>query len=343
MGAMLLYERLIGPNHPRDPSLASMREDFAAAVLVVVDNVARFYSDSPQEDWHLARHFPNIAPPWPKVFYEYQVPRFMNVRGKIQPNRAADSRIGVLLHASSIEEVLSERRAKRGDRPLSSHERDELTGLLGPYASSLVWGTADQEAYEQADVGWLCYGMVILEAPHREPRLLNTVYFAVSRQGEIVARPDGEAELLVNVPDDGNPEHLELRRSGASAYLHVPLLATCFLHCNNVHVADVVPPAKLARAQERRYGVPKVTFKVLDIQPMRRVLDEHGGMARGHTAQQALHIVRGHFKHFDDHPLFGKHRGMFWWPMSVRGNSDAGITAKSYEVSPADDVATRPS
>ena len=44
---MLLYERLIGPNHPRDPSLAPMREDFAAAVLVVVDNVAHFYFESP--------------------------------------------------------------------------------------------------------------------------------------------------------------------------------------------------------------------------------------------------------------------------------------------------------
>ena len=102
-----------------------------------------------------------------------------------------------------------------------------------------------------------------------------------------------------------------------------------------------MPPPKLARAQERKYGVPKVTFKTLDIQPMRRVLDDHGGMARGHTAQQAMHIVRGHFKHFDDHPLFGKHRGMFWWPMSLRGTSDAGITAKSYEVSPGDGIATQ--
>jgi hypothetical protein len=145
---------------------------------------------------------------------------------------------------------------------------------------------------------------------------------------------------VVNSPDDGDPAHLEIRRSGASAYLHVPLLATCFLHCNNVRVTDVVPPPKLARAQERKYGVPKVTFKTLDIQPMRRVLDDHGGVARGHTAQQAMHTVRGHFKHFDDHPLFGKHRGVFWWPMSLRGTSDAGITAKSYEVSPGEGMAS---
>ena len=52
--------------------------------------------------------------------------------------------------------MLSERRARRGDRPLSSGERDELIEMFGPYASSLVWGTADKEAYEGANVGWLC-------------------------------------------------------------------------------------------------------------------------------------------------------------------------------------------
>jgi hypothetical protein len=225
---MLLYERLIGPNHPRDPALAPMREDFAAAVLVVVDNVAHFYFESPQEEWHLARHFPNIAPPWPKAFYEYRLPRFINLGKELQLNRAADSRVGLLLHSNSIEEVLSERRARRGDRPLSAQEREELSELFGSEASSLVWGTADPEAYERANVGWLCYAMVIFEAPHREPKLLNTVYFAVSRQGEIVLRSDGRPELVVNIPDDGDPAHLELRRSGASSYLHVPLLATCF-------------------------------------------------------------------------------------------------------------------
>jgi hypothetical protein len=74
---------------------------------------------------------------------------------------------------------------------LSPQERDGLVGLFGPSASSLVWGTPDQETYERANVGWLCYGMVIFEAPHHEPRSLNTVYSAVSQQGEIVVRPDG--------------------------------------------------------------------------------------------------------------------------------------------------------
>jgi hypothetical protein len=86
----------------------------------------------------------------------------------------------------------------------------------------------------------------------------------------------------------------EVLRKGATSYLEVPLLAISFLHCKNVGVSDVVPPPKLARAQERRYGIPKVTCKILDIRPMRRVLEEEGGMGRGPSSQQALHIVRGH-------------------------------------------------
>ena len=62
---MLLYERLIGPMPLRDPALADMRDMVRAAELVVIDNVARFYFESPQEDWHLARHFPTLRHPGP--------------------------------------------------------------------------------------------------------------------------------------------------------------------------------------------------------------------------------------------------------------------------------------
>jgi hypothetical protein len=54
--------------------------------------------------------------------------------------------------------------------------------------------------------------MIGMETPHREPRLLNAVYFAVNRHGESVVRADGEAELVVTIKDDGDPSQLELRR-----------------------------------------------------------------------------------------------------------------------------------
>jgi len=121
---MLLYERLIGPPERLDPELLRLRDQIHDAVLVVVDNVARFYfADSPQEDWRLDQHFPNIAPPWPHAFYEYKVPTQLNVRGKVEANPFAETRIGLLMHAQSVEDVLTERRERRGDRPLSNQER----------------------------------------------------------------------------------------------------------------------------------------------------------------------------------------------------------------------------
>jgi len=200
---------------------------------------------------------------------------------------------------------------------------------FGAQADYLVWGTADEEAYRDADIGWICQGRLYLQGPYHPLQSLHTYFFAVTRRGEFAMRPDGQAEFVMIVP-----QHYDQKEQvGASAYLQVPLLAISFLHCKNVAVSDVVPPPKLARAQEKKYGVPKVTYKVLDIKPMRRVLDDEGGMARGRSTQQALHIVRGHFKTFDEHPLFGKHRGMFWWPMTARGAAEGGITAKSYRVS----------
>jgi hypothetical protein len=90
--------------------------------------------------------------------------------------------------------------------------------------------------------------MISMETPHREPRLLNAVCFAVNRNGEIVVRADGEAELVVTIKDDGDPSHLELRRGASSVYLHVPLFATCFLHCNSVRVAVVVRRSRSKRS-----------------------------------------------------------------------------------------------
>lgn len=49
---------------------------------------------------------------------------------------------------------------------------------------------------------------------------------------------------------------------------------------------------------------------------------------------RAMHICRGHFKHFDEKPLFGKHRGMFFWGDQVRNTESNRAVAKRYDVHP---------
>jgi len=38
-----------------------------------------------------------------------------------------------------------------------------------------------------------------------------------------------------------------------------------------------------------------------------------------------LHAVRGHFKTFDAHALFGKVKGRYWWEQHVRGDAARGV------------------
>lgn len=110
------------------------------------------------------------------------------------------------------------------------------------------------------------------------------------------------------------------------------LFATSLMACRNVAVKDVAPPEKLARAQLKKRGVPKVTYKVLDIAPMQKTLRSEGDMERN-GLQKALHICRGHFAHYGpDHPLFGKYTGTFWKPMHIRGSASAGVVHKDYRV-----------
>jgi hypothetical protein len=104
------------------------------------------------------------------------------------------------------------------------------------------------------------------------------------------------------------------------------------MHCKNVDVRPVLPPERVSRKHERRHGHPLTRYYVLDVQPMRRVLDREGdAQARG--LREALHICRGHFKTYtEDAPLFGKRVGTYWWESRVRGTADEGVIQKDYRV-----------
>jgi hypothetical protein len=110
------------------------------------------------------------------------------------------------------------------------------------------------------------------------------------------------------------------------------LFAISLLHCKNVRVRNVTPPPKLAKKAQKKHGRPLVTYRVLEIDAMRRILDSEGE-AQTKGLRHALHICRGHFKTFtEDAPLFGKHAGTYWWPAQVRGSSAEGIVEKDYRI-----------
>ena len=114
--------------------------------------------------------------------------------------------------------------------------------------------------------------------------------------------------------------------------MYVFAIATSVMHCKNVTARRVHPPEKLANAAAKR-GRPIYSYSVLDVKPVRRVLDDEGGMSQGASLAKALHVCRGHFKDYRDGAgLFGKVKGLYWWEQSLRGNVAAGVHVKDYRV-----------
>ena len=76
-----------------------------------------------------------------------------------------------------------------------------------------------------------------------------------------------------------------------------------------------------------------MTFKTLEIEPMKRAL-KHEGQSETAGLKKALHICRGHFKDYSKHGLFGKYKGLYWWDSHVRGSTEEGVVVKDYAVKP---------
>jgi hypothetical protein len=116
---------------------------------------------------------------------------------------------------------------------------------------------------------------------------------------------------------EGDSRWEELKESTFS--LALPFwFAFAFMHCKNVTL-ESPPVSRQVRRQAERKGTPLLDYRVLNIEPMKRVLKTEGRLDDA-GPKVALHICRGHFKDFRDGPgLFGKHKGVYWWEGSVRG------------------------
>lgn len=110
------------------------------------------------------------------------------------------------------------------------------------------------------------------------------------------------------------------------------LLALGLLNCRNVQRKEHIPRPKLSRRCEAAYGRPAATCYTLVIDPLEPLARSAPGLAAGGTLAQPLHAVRGHFKDYREHGLFGRNRGLFWFGPQLRGSADNGVVEKDYAV-----------
>lgn len=119
--------------------------------------------------------------------------------------------------------------------------------------------------------------------------------------------------------------------SGAWAWIAI----LCAVGGKNVETETHDPSPKLQRSRLKKGKWPLVRYKTLKIAlPGKRGLVPRNP---GNGALPAVHVQRGHFKHFDAKPLFGQHKGTFWWQPHTRGRPDCGVVLKDYAAT-AEDV-----
>jgi hypothetical protein len=269
---------------------------FGGVVPIVFEasNIFRLYFHRSSDE---TIEFPNLAPPYPLYFMEAQAPPRMFVEGR-WINWEGSGEWGVLFRA---------RDARKSIPP------DD--GVC-------------QYITEPHRVRWLMdAGLYFLREGN--PALYSITQYALDEHGirlEIGPGQYYKTTLGFQAPQEMGYPLIE----SALMFLSPFEWATCFLHCKNIEAADVTPNRKQSDSFQKTSGRPLVQYKTLSIAPgWRKIV---GGRGETCGIHPALHICRGHFKKFDDKPLFGKYTGLFWWESQVRGNKKHGIVLKDYKI-----------
>jgi hypothetical protein len=292
----------------------------ANPIVVVIDNVAKYYWEGTPETWDIS-DFPSLAPPWPVTFLEYRAPsKIVLPEGTIPFHKENHGEhFGILL--DSVESG-----ADITFRP-------KLSGTL----ASILPGHQPDRVPPVNDEGlkWIQEATVFAEL-HGDILLKGTFSWGLNDNGVFHEK---WKEVLGGLPflAPFNPnmtieEKMPLAHD-CWVFLAPALLAVSFMHCRNTVVRDVAPEPRLEKANRRRGKPPFVRYKVLEIEPVKKILAAQGN-AQVTGLKQALHICRGHFKDYREHGLFGKRKGLYWWDMHVRGTVKQGVVLKDYKMPP---------
>lgn len=290
------------------------RRTLGMCTVLDINNVARYYYEgSSQEVWNIRKDFPNIAPPLPAMFFEYQMPTLIN-----------SEKFGI-------------------NRPSERYEAVRGFGV-GMWAQDMDPSiTYNFDGMVVSGMRWLVETMHFMDVgKHIDVRPLLHIGYPVTEDGMWYSADDGTTIVhsfhgFQSTRDwaeaNGLPYQDVLRGLGEEcmAQMNPILLALSFMHCKNVIQRAVKPEDWIVRnAQKKKRPIP-VTYHVLDIEPMKTVLRTEGQSEKT-GLKKALHICRGHFAAYDEKPLFGKVRGTFWKPSHVRGSLSEGAVVKDYRV-----------
>jgi hypothetical protein len=250
-----------------------------------------------------AASFPNVAPSFRHFWFETKAPTH--------------------LFDSKGTTVWKEEISHWGFDVVAAEDNSDSSGVFHHFTSSLPKDKKD-------NIRWLLLAQLYVEAfGDRFIHCPVLIGIPVSHNGEPILGEGGNIEFMYWPADGVNITMEDL--DGAFALTAPLLLAMTFMHIKNGHFEEHTPDEKLQRSRVRKGKLPYFTYSTLVIDPIKKLLSEQGKIAT-EGIKNALHICRGHFKSFEDKPLFGKHTGLYWWGMQLRGDEKVGVRKHDYKV-----------
>ncbi len=300
---MRLIDRLFAEKfNPGILTEAEVRVTLSKSQFVVADNVANYWRTMPPDYLPSPSDFPNVMLPFEYTFIEMRWP-------KVRFSEHVIESTAVLLWMEQAREL----------------EVKKSTGVM----------------MTGLEVKHHLHGLVFLSHRTEEPRLMSRFILPVSQEGQVVADKAhggqiGYAITFIQkeIPGVSDEQLHSLQNSLMTTSVMPALLTLSFMHCRNVTVRKEMPPLPLSRKHQKRTGKPLLRYHVLQIDHMKQVLEREGG-ASTEGLKKALHICRGHFKHYGRDGkglLFGKHVATVWIPMHTRGSIEEGMVVKDYHV-----------
>lgn len=294
-----------------------LANDLPTAEVFLIDNVARYYYEERCQTWDMTKDFPNLVPPFDRLWLEYRhVPKVLETedgteatagRYVMRDNDANVGSTGILLVNHDFEKFPELR--QDADEGKLIFSRDLIT----------------------PEIRWTVCAQLFVEKPGPQAKtqaLITTVYFGLRHDGSVAwFTPTRFVRELFD-------ETVQKRNVGGVLMMIPAFLAVSFMHCRNVVSTDVRP----ARVMQSLFtaksgGKPMVDYKTLKIEPMKKVL-RHEGRSESTGIVHALHICRGHFKDFREGKGLGRGHahGLYWWGDQVRGSAERGVVEKTYDV-----------
>ena len=325
--ALPLGERL-GAGLPKETGSSAVLRPALASLLkhdlpvILADNVAEYIDTAKKwpynEVWSLPDACPNVAPPWRTFWIEWRWPV------------GIAKEMTVMVHGEDSDLAMPKGTVPVGENPANYH----MGVLIHAISYQQEHVTNDLFFPDTPAVG--AWGLLIENWWEVKPgSFVRGLYywFNVDKYGKAIPHP---AYGFFPVPFPHVRAEMEaIERAGdkpsrSFLFCYPAFLALSFLHCRNVKVVEAAPKTEKSQRHIKITGRPLYRWHTLEITPMKKVL-QHEGQAEKVGLKQALHICRGHFKHFINHGLFGRYYGTFWWQDQVRGTVDA-VVEKDYRL-----------